>query len=789
VLILVVGAFLANATQIFNRDIFHLLASGQWMVENGQILTRNIFTAGADQNFFNAHWLFELVLWGVHAVGGFTACSLLKALLAAGILAVAVWPLRKKSVPALLLTGGLLLILILVERCRVRAESFSYLFLAITLAVLESARQTGRTGRLWWLVPVFIVWVNMQSLFMVGLGIVLAAVGGAWLDRLFNRSRTGSGLAGRSAGMATLGILLSCLISPWPIRTLLHPLGLFTRISGQQVDYRWLVSEFRPIWYDPHALPYALSLILMAVTGLVLILNARRVPMGHWIWAAATGYLAVTAVRNVALMAVLFAYLLILHGSSIVNRHDLTLARLLRSRPMSALALAITLATIITFPFGHILWAPKKNGPPGLGLDCSAYPIIAAKTLARLDVPGNILSLNFGDSGAFTYFTGPLTAANRKVYLTGWGNDPVKIVTLQKLNDRLREPKQHDTLSLPSRMPFLFAGQKHAAWWTVLSHSPRFGLLVAEPFGATFYDRQQLSDKPSHTLTTNLADLDRPLDDDLRFAPRADLFPDYRWDPQICWPPLVRVLENIGRPVSPPLKTPSLTRARCTLLAIRYAMALRAVKNPPTPIDDVIHALRILPWSHFCRLPLSDGLPVDLHAAQFRYLLRQSGYWSEKLIDHLDQQIIAARQLRGVAGDTSFPRTRQQRQALLGQPIGNQPTQRIRRIDTLLASGLIQQARTLCDQSRDVLPRPQIELRLALAETITGNPGHAIRQFRQLGRDGLVSGWLYHGLVCERTGRYDQALPEHPLQTEDPALQAALQDLRHRLETWRHRSF
>lgn len=68
----------------------------------------------------------------------------------------------------------------------VRAQVFTYFFFVLVLYVCESARKNQAFGRLWLLIPIFILWCNLHGGFLAGLGIVaLFAVGEAVSKRKF----------------------------------------------------------------------------------------------------------------------------------------------------------------------------------------------------------------------------------------------------------------------------------------------------------------------------------------------------------------------------------------------------------------------------------------------------------------------------------------------------------------------------------------------------------------------------------------------------------------------------
>jgi hypothetical protein len=54
----------------------------------------------------------------------------------------------------------------------VRAQIFTFLFFALSLYVLETARLTKRWNSLWYLIPMQMLWCNLHGGFLVGLGLI-----------------------------------------------------------------------------------------------------------------------------------------------------------------------------------------------------------------------------------------------------------------------------------------------------------------------------------------------------------------------------------------------------------------------------------------------------------------------------------------------------------------------------------------------------------------------------------------------------------------------------------------
>jgi len=131
-----------------------------------------------------------------------------------------------------------------------RPQMLAYLFLLLTLIILERFRQ-GHTGALWLLPPLFLVWVNTHGIFTIGLfalgvygacGLVEIHWAGVESRRWSTRERVRLELVG-------LLILIALIITPYGTELLLYPLDL---AFSQQIMMANII-EWQPVMTDPTA--------------------------------------------------------------------------------------------------------------------------------------------------------------------------------------------------------------------------------------------------------------------------------------------------------------------------------------------------------------------------------------------------------------------------------------------------------------------------------------------------------------------------------------------------------
>lgn len=167
-------AALVACFSIRNSDFLMHLATGRYLAENlgqGQfaaLFGQEPFSHTTDGVYWVNHsWLYDLILYSLFLLIGGVGLVLIKAGLIT-LLAGVLLQIRRHGqtlwAPAVC-TG--LALLAISPRLLFQPIIVSYLFLGLTLWLLTTRGQAGRK-RLWALVPLFVLWVNMDSWFVLG---------------------------------------------------------------------------------------------------------------------------------------------------------------------------------------------------------------------------------------------------------------------------------------------------------------------------------------------------------------------------------------------------------------------------------------------------------------------------------------------------------------------------------------------------------------------------------------------------------------------------------------------
>ena len=171
---------------VADADLWGYLAFGRVFWENGRFPYDDPFSFVPTLHPWVYHELLTgVVFYPLYQATGAPCLQFLKYACVLGTLGLAYATARKRGSTAIAAAFGVFLVhnLFRMGYSPVRAQVFTYLFFALSLYLLESARLSRRYGRLWWLLPVTVLWCNLHGGFPGGLGLIFIYGLGAVLSR------------------------------------------------------------------------------------------------------------------------------------------------------------------------------------------------------------------------------------------------------------------------------------------------------------------------------------------------------------------------------------------------------------------------------------------------------------------------------------------------------------------------------------------------------------------------------------------------------------------------------
>ncbi len=167
-------------------DLWGYLAFGRQFWQTGAFPYHDVFAYAPTLPLWVYHeWLTGVLFYPIMAAFGAAGLQLLKYALGLAAMGLIYLTARRGgadfwgALAALAAIQGLLIL----GYTPVRAQTFSYLFFSLSLFLLETARLTGKWRRLYFLVPVQILWCNLHGGFLAGLGLIFLYAAGEALSR------------------------------------------------------------------------------------------------------------------------------------------------------------------------------------------------------------------------------------------------------------------------------------------------------------------------------------------------------------------------------------------------------------------------------------------------------------------------------------------------------------------------------------------------------------------------------------------------------------------------------
>ena len=317
--LLVAGVASTGLSPSADGDIWWHLAAGREMVASGGLLFSDPFSVGAaGRAWTDVHWLFQLLVFGIHSCGGLLGLVWMKC----AALGVGAWLLFSgldrdrfaiwaRPLLLILLIGALFAARSLIL---IRPVLVTLVCLALFFRQLERFRRDGSRSHLYWLLPAQVVWANCQGLSALGPAFVAAyalATGcDAWLGARprwpFAREVPCAAVArGRlNALLATLlASVVGSLLTPFGRQGLSLSARLFERLLPAEHNvYAHTVAENLPPFllerWSGELWHFKWFLLLF---GACLVAGGRRLRLSHALLVGGFAGLALLANRNVLL--------------------------------------------------------------------------------------------------------------------------------------------------------------------------------------------------------------------------------------------------------------------------------------------------------------------------------------------------------------------------------------------------------------------------------------------------------------------------------------------------------
>jgi hypothetical protein len=314
--------------EILSVDFGWHIKTGELIWATKSIPTRDAFSYIAEgRPWVDSHWLFQVMIYGVHAVAGTYGLCALRILLVVAAFGFLLSTHYRREYLAISLFFCLLAVFVSYQRFVMRPELVSLCFLALFFYCMENFSKHPRVFMV--VLPLCqLLWTNMHGLAVIGVAFVAIFLAGDVLQRLFLKSKSESPTAKVDARELKLKclvfglVILAYLANANGIEGVLYPLKIFSELRGQTSGFPRLEELEPPFSIKPEfALdPVAVYKLFLVVSALAWVGHWRRVRFAHILLYAAFFYLSTLATRNMSLFAVVATPIAIRNLNGILDR-------------------------------------------------------------------------------------------------------------------------------------------------------------------------------------------------------------------------------------------------------------------------------------------------------------------------------------------------------------------------------------------------------------------------------------------------------------------------------------
>jgi tetratricopeptide (TPR) repeat protein len=316
------GTVLFHKINLPTDDLGRHLENGKIVWQNKEVLTTNFYSyTEPNFPFTNHHWLSGVTFYLLYLLIGFSGLVIFKIALLLAAFSLVFKVASKKGNFWLAALASIPAIFLLAERTDVRPEIFSLFFTAAFLYVLSDFNDNPKSKKIYWLIPLQILWVNLHIYFLIGILIT----GGFILEKIiygsFNKPKENSEPLRRRGifflfsknfknnplikrGLHLLGsLILVSLINPFTYKIFLYPLQMFKNYGYDIVENK---SPFflEHLMHDPAILTFKISIAVLAIS-FIASLAFRRFRIFYLLASLATIITSWMAIRDLPFLGLI----------------------------------------------------------------------------------------------------------------------------------------------------------------------------------------------------------------------------------------------------------------------------------------------------------------------------------------------------------------------------------------------------------------------------------------------------------------------------------------------------
>src|SRR5689334_10832688 len=293
VLLAMVFVLAVRQSVSIDPDLWWHLKAGQQIIDTGSIPHTDDYSFTKQGSEWVAHeWLSEVLMAAIYRVMGLVGLVTIFSL----IIVIALWLVYRRcdGKPYAASTAVLLAAAASFPLFGVRPQMLTLLLASVYIVLLERFDRK----RLWWLVPLMLLWVNLHAGWALGLALISLYIIRAVLDGEWNERKQ------------LVIVLLVCTavvpLNPNGFRMFSYPYETLTSTSMAAFIQEWASPDFHKAMYLPLA-------ILLLSTFAAMALSPTRARAGELFLVLITALAALRSVRHIPIFSLFAAPVLAKH--------------------------------------------------------------------------------------------------------------------------------------------------------------------------------------------------------------------------------------------------------------------------------------------------------------------------------------------------------------------------------------------------------------------------------------------------------------------------------------------
>ncbi|MGD0976568.1 MAG: hypothetical protein ABR866_20980, partial [Candidatus Korobacteraceae bacterium] len=296
--ILLFGLLAMTARNAVAPDLWWHLRTGQWILETGHVPHSDPFSfTRAGHAWVSHEWLSEVVFYELWKRGGAAALIVFSAMVTtAGFMLLYLrCPGKRQWAAAATVCGALAS----APSWGVRPQMFTFTLASLLLWLVERGTEKDRPTLLFWIPPLFLLWLNLHAGFALGPALLLAYGVGLIMETAVGNTPWRQA---RPVLLRVLLLLLVCLalvpLNPSGAQLYRYPFDTLRSSAMRSFIDEWHSPDFHEWLYRPFLLVWLLVLTALA--------SSRSRPKGRVIVPLIlTSFAALDAVRHIPIFVLL----------------------------------------------------------------------------------------------------------------------------------------------------------------------------------------------------------------------------------------------------------------------------------------------------------------------------------------------------------------------------------------------------------------------------------------------------------------------------------------------------